>query len=341
MVEGRYLLSRVLVVVLVTSAAALYAAGGVENRSDRAEGVSVGVFVPGVVDGSPSYELLVAGTRAAVNEFPTARLAVIEAGFDQSTWPDGLMAMAASGSYDIIVSSNPSMPEIAAEVVAQVPEVRFVVLDGALAGVERLHTIVFDQDEQAYLSGYFAGLLTASDLPNSNTEFRVGLLAGQEYPVMNDVILPAFTRGARDANASVQVDFRVLGNWFDAARAQDLATDMIERGSDTILTIAGGGNQGVVSAARERGAYVLWYDDSGYEVAPGVVLGSTFVRLDAAARNAVTAAIDGELEYGIVRQLGVADGMVGFDTTHRAFRDNVPIALQTEMERVLATLATQ
>lgn len=341
MVEDRCFLFRALIFVLLISSAAVYAAGGVEDRSDRSESVSVGVFVPGVVDGSPSYELLVAGTRAAVDDAPIARLAVIEAGFDQSTWPDGLMAMAASGSYDIIVSSNPSMPEIAAEVIAQVPEVRFVILDGALAGVQRLHTIVFDQDQQAYLSGYFAGLLTASDLPNSNAEARVGLLAGQEYPVMNDIILPAFTRGARDANAAVQVDFRVLGNWFDAARAQDLATDMIERGSDTILTIAGGGNQGVVSAARERGAYVLWYDDSGYEVAPGVVLGSTFVRLDAAARDAVSAAIAGELEYGVARQLGVADGMVGFDTEHPAFRDNVPIALQNEMERVLASLATE
>ena len=157
---------------------------------------------------------------------------------------------------------------------------------------------------------------------------------------MNDTILPAYRLGFRTVAAGGEIDFRVLGNWFDAGKAQEIATDMIRRGSDVILTIAGGGNQGVVSAARESGAYVLWYDESGYDQAPGIVIGSSFVRQDEAAREATRDAIAGTLRYGQARVLGVADGAVSFDTETEAFRRNVPAAIREEMESLLERLAS-
>jgi simple sugar transport system substrate-binding protein len=243
--------------------------------------------------------------------------------------------MAAGGGYDLIVTSNPSMPEIVESVAESVEDVRFLVLDGYLEGHPRIHTVLFNQREQAFLSGYFAGLVTDDGLEYANPRPRVGLLAGQEYPIMNDVILPGYRLGAQSVVEGATVDFRVLGNWFDAGSAQEIAADMIGRGSDVILTIAGGGNQGVVASAREREAYVLWYDDSGYDQAPGVVVGSSFVRQDRATYNAALRAIRGELEWGRARVLGVADGMVSFDTEHPAFVEHVPESIRAEMNEVL------
>lgn len=291
----------------------------------------IGVFVPGVVDGSPTYEMMVDGVTRAATESRAVEVTVIEGGFNQGLWGESVMSMAASGDYDVIVTSNPSMPEIAAEVIAQVPDVSFVVLDGYLSATPRLHTVLFNQREQAYLSGYFAGLVTTAALPDSNDARRVGLLAGQEYPIMNDVILVAYQEGADAAAAGTTVDFRVLGNWFDAARAQEIVTDMISQGADAVLTIAGGGNQGAIAAARERGAYVLWYDDTGYDQAPGIVLGSSVVRQDQAAYEATRAAIDGTLAFGEARILGVADGAVGFDMSHPAFVEHVPADIAAAM----------
>lgn len=248
------------------------------------------------------------------------------------------MSMAVSGGYDLIVTSNPSMPEIVAAVADSVPEVRFVVLDGYLPGNPRIHTVLFNQREQAFLAGYFAGLVTRSTLPQANPELRAGLLAGQEYPIMNETILPGFRLGFRTIVSEGEVDFRVLGNWYDAGKAQEIATDMIGRGSDVILTIAGGGNQGVIAAARERGAYVLWYDDSGYDQAPGLVIGSSFVRQDDVAYEATRAAIEGTLRFGEARILGVADGAVSFDTDDPSFVRAVPESIRQEMVAILERL---
>ncbi|MFP4212062.1 MAG: BMP family ABC transporter substrate-binding protein [Alkalispirochaeta sp.] len=308
------------------------------GEASGSDSFDVGVFVPGVVDGSPTYEMMVNGVRQAVDETGAGSVAVVEGGFNQSTWEEGVMSMAASGSYDLIVTSNPSMPEIAVTVADAIPDVQFLVLDGYLSGNDRIHTILFNQQEQAFLCGYFAGLVTTSSMPGANSDERVGLLAGQEYPIMNEVIRPAYELGLDAVVSDGTVDFRVLGNWYDAGKAQEIVADMVAQGSDVVLTIAGGGNQGAVSAARERGIHIIWYDDSGYDQAPGVVVGSSFVRQDIAAYEATLQAIRGELDFGEAQVLGVADGAVGFDTEHPEFVDNVPEEIAREMEQVLQRL---
>ena len=335
--RARQIRSAVLVLLLIASVVATVAATGTPEASDSS-GYRIGVFVPGVVDGSPTYEMLVAGVQQATGEAGIAAPAIIEGGFNQASWEEGVTSMAASGDYDLIVTSNPSMPEIAANVAAVVPEVAFLVLDGYLPDNPRIHTVLFNQREQAFLSGYFAGLVTNEGMPEANAGAEVGLLAGQEYPIMNNVILPGYEEGLRETVPEGSVDFRVLGNWFDAGRAQEIVADMITQGSDVVLTIAGGGNQGAIAAARERDSYVLWYDDSGYDQAPGVVVGSSFVRQDRATYEATLAAINGELEFGQARVLGVADGAVSFDLDHPAFRANVPEQLRNRMADMLARM---
>lgn len=321
--------------LVCTVGATLWAAGGTETAAGT---YRIGVFVPGVVDGSPTYEMMVNGVRAAAEEEGNTEVSVVEGGFNQATWEEGVMSMAASGRYDVIVTSNPSMPEIALAVAEAIPDIRFIVLDGFLEGHPRIHTVLFNQREQAYLSGFFAGLVTTSSMPKARPERRIGLLAGQEYPIMNEVILTGFREGAQAVDPGITVDFRVLGNWFDAGKAQEIATDMIGRGSDVILTIAGGGNQGVVSAARERNAYALWYDDTGYDEGPGVVVGSSLVRQDHASYESARAAIRGRIEWGTAIILGVADDAVGFDTDHPEFLKAVPPELAAEMEALLERL---
>ncbi len=285
---------------------------------------SVAVFVPGVVEGSPTYEMLVEGVRRAVDESGNATVRIVEGGFNQAEWAGGITSLAATGSYDLIVSSNPSLPEIVNEVSQSFPEQHFLVLDGYWEGNPRLRTVMFNQREQAYLNGYFAGLVTTGGMPDSNDALRIGLLAGQEYPMMNQVIRPAFLEGAQAVNTDIELDFRVLGNWFDAGRAADLANSMLDRGVDVILSIAGGGNQGVIATARDRNAYVLWFDSSGFHHGPGVVIGSSLVKLDQAAYERTLEAIEGSLEFGVGEVLGVADGYVRFDDQDPNYIEYVP-----------------
>lgn len=326
----------VTIVLFAASSMPGFAAG--EAEESAADGYAIAVFVPGVVEGSPTYEMLVSGVERAVEESDAASVKVIEGGFNQATWQQGVTELAATGTYDLIVTSNPSMPEICDAVSRQFPDQRFLVLDGYLAGNPQIHTVLFNQREQAFLAGHFAGLVTQSEMEHANDAVRVGLLAGQEYPIMNQVILPGYELGLRSIAPEGSVDFRVLGNWYDAAKASEITNNMLSTGSDVILTIAGGAGQGVITATRENGGYALWYDSSGYDLAPGIVIGSSVVRLDEAAFQRTLAAIAGELEYGDADVLGVAEGYVDFDTEHRLYERHVPESIRAEQADLIGRM---
>jgi simple sugar transport system substrate-binding protein len=267
------------------------------------------------MSGSPIYEMLAQGVERAAAEF-SAEVAVIEGGVNQAEWESKLTALAAGGSYDLIVSSNPSLPALAQSVSARFPDQHFLLLDGAVQGNPRIYAMRYNQREQAYMAGHIAAL-TAADLaesggPGRAGEPRISLVAGQEYPVMNTIILPGYREGALAAAPGCTVDFRVVGNWFDAGKAAELAADMIRGGAGAILCIAGGANEGVLQAAAENGARVIWFDTNGYALRPGTVAGSSILRQDRAAYEKTRDYLEGRLPFGSSELVGVAEGYVDF-----------------------------
>lgn len=270
---------------------------------------SIAVFVPGVVDGSPTYEMMVAGVNQACTELAAkgrqVSSRVVEAGFNQAEWLQSLTALAAEGTNDLIVSSNPSLPDLAVKVLESFPATKFLILDARLDGNPGIKTVGFDQYQQGYLNGRLAALLADPAKPH-----RFGLLAGQEYPVMDQDIKAGYLDGARSIHADAALEFRVLGNWYDAAKAEELTLAMAEAGCQTVLAIAGGGNQGAVNAARKTGLAVTWFDSPGYSFGAGVVKGGTVVNQTGFCRQAVIQAVEGSLDYGQASLLGIADGAV-------------------------------
>lgn len=335
MIHRTYRVFLILICLVLAAIPSAFAGGEAEAAEER---FSIGVFIPGVVEGSPTYEMLVSGVERAVSESESAVIRIVEGGFNQATWQQGVTELAATGLYDLIVTSNPSMPEICDAVSQQFPDQRFLVLDGYLAGNPQIHTVLFNQREQAFLAGHFAALVTQSDMEHANGDVKVGLLAGQEYPIMNRVILPGYELGLRSVIPEGSVDFRVLGNWYDAAKASEITNNMLSTGSDVILTIAGGAGQGVITSARENGGYALWFDSAGYDLAPGIVIGSSIVRLDRAAFEKTLAAITGDLSFGDAVVFGVADGYVDFDTEHRLYERNVPESIRAAQAQLIGRM---
>jgi simple sugar transport system substrate-binding protein len=164
------------------------------------------------------------------------------------------------------------------------------------------------------MAGYLAALETEALNAGAAIKLvpKVGLIAAQEYPVMNNIILPGYLEGARAVNPAYAVDFRLVGNWYDAAKAEELAADMFRGGIKVILTIAGSGNDGVVQAASRAGAKVLWFDNNGYNVRAGTVVGCAVIWQDKAAYTQVKRWLEGTLPFGTAEIMGVAEGYVDF-----------------------------
>jgi len=282
-------------------------------------GASVAVFIPGVLAGSAIYEMLADGTKKAAEEFNASKrlavgvaVTVIEGGFNQAEWESQITTLAASRSYNLIVTSNPSMPVIVSSVSQKFPNQKFFLLDGELAGNPNVYTLRYNQREQAYMAGYIAALVSLENNQNGAGAKTIGLLAAQEYPAMNNIILPGYLEGARAVDPAFSVDFRVVGNWFDAVKAAELAAGMIRSGATVLLPIAGGAGNGAVQAAYEAGAKVIWFDTNGYAIRPGTIIGSAILRQDKAAYEKMTLYLKGELPFGKAEVAGTADSFVDF-----------------------------
>ena len=136
------------IVLLICVVCCIFGCSKTDSKNDKK---SLAVFVPGVVSGNPVYEMLVSGVEKACTEAgESAELTVIEAGTNQAEWAEKLTALASSGKYDGIISSNPSLPALVEPLTEQFPSVKWLLLDGYLEGNPNVATLRYNQREQGY-----------------------------------------------------------------------------------------------------------------------------------------------------------------------------------------------
>lgn len=299
--------------------------------------LSIAVFVPGIMADSPTYANLAKGVQAGIDEYNAgitdeskkAKVYIMEAGTNQAEWSTKLTALAADGSYGAIISSNPSIPELAQEIVKQFPEQKFVLLDGELDGNQNIACISYDQKEQTYLSGYISGLLSKSH--------KVAVVAAQEYPVMNNVLYPYYALGASDAVAGTTCDFRVVGNWYDGTKGAEITDALAQAGVDVIMPICGGAAQGVISSAKENGILLSFIDENSFAKAPGTVISSCSTEQALASKEATLAYLNGKTEWGKTKTVGIKEGYIKFIQDDPLYVYNVP----EEVRNTISSLVKQ
>ena len=310
------------------------------DREEKKEDVlNIAVFLPGVRVESPIYDTLATGVEKAVQSAKdngkNIELLVLEAGTNQGQWLEKLNNIASEGKYDIIISSNPSMPSIAKQVLEKFPNNKFLILDAYCDDEARITTFKYNQYEMSYVAGYIAALVSTSDMKNVNKEKKIGLIAGQEYPDMNNIIAPSFLAGARAIDEAMELDFRIVGNWYDASKGAELASSMYNDGVDVIMPICGGANQGVVTAAKENSFYLVWCDSNGYSKAEGLVVGSAMVEQELLAYEKTTDFINGSLIEGKASVLSMKEGYVKFITDDPLYLSTVPETIREKQEEML------
>lgn len=315
------------------------------NKEETKEDVlNIAVFLPGVRAESPIYDMLGSGVEKAVqsgkDNGKNIELLLLEAGTNQGQWVEKLSNIAAENKYDIIISSNPSMPSIAKQVLEKFPNNKFLLLDAYCDDEPRITTFKYNQYEQAYIAGYIAALVSTSNMKNANKEKKIGLIAGQEYPDMNNIILPSFLEGARAVDKEMEVDFRIVGNWYDASKGAELASSMHNDGVDVIMPVCGGANQGVISAAKENNFYLVWCDSNGYSKAEGLVVGSAMIEQEKLAYEKTTEFINGTLIEGKAEILGMKDGYIKFIADDPLYISNVPLEIREKQDEILDKIKT-
>jgi simple sugar transport system substrate-binding protein len=298
------------------------------GQTEQGKPLSVLVYITGVAAGSPTYEMLAEGAGEFAGEHGNVKVKIYEAGFNQAEWEEQLRSMTAGGEYDLVLGSNPALPEICASVGASFPAQKFIITDAAYNGNPQICTYLYNQYEQALFLGYLAGLVTTSAMPRANNAKRIGFIAAQEYPLLNRQMVPGFLDGARRVDPDIELDFRVIGNWYDANKAAELASGMINAGVDVFTSIAGGAAQGLIRTIKERGAYAVNFNTNDYSQAPGFIVGCGRMEQKKLVKEILADALAEKIVYGSSKTVGVKEGYIDFIFDDPGYRDHIPSEIQ-------------
>ncbi|HNY81770.1 MAG TPA: BMP family ABC transporter substrate-binding protein [Thermotogota bacterium] len=298
---------------------------------------SVALMVTGEIGGNPIYEMMVSGAESASAELGF-ELKTVEGGYNSAKWESNLIALAATGKYDLIVTFTEGMPKSVEKAADMFPRQKFALIDGIAAIKPNVYSLGFKDEEMCYLAGYFAGLITLSDLPGANPNLTVGLIGGDTYPAMTDRMKPAFTKGARAVHPDIDVLFSVVGSWSDPKKGKDLAQAQYAQGADIILTIAGGSGVGAIQEALRLNKYIIGVDSNTIPLAPGTILACALKRADLAMNDVMRRAFSSALPYGATERHGIAEGVIGFTFDDPTYLETIPEPIRKQMLEVFDAL---
>ncbi len=320
-----------------------------QTTTAQDEPLRITLVINGVLGDKSFFDSAQRGMDRLLDEGYNVEVKTVELGIDPAGWESGLAdAMADAENYDMLIVGTYQMGEFLGARVHLYPDKFFIMYDAAVPyedaeicvdGCTNVYTVQYLQNEGSFLAGVYAAAMTQSDLEGANEDAILGAVGGQDIPVINDFIV-GYKQGACLVNPDSEVLIQYAGGWNDPAKGKEIALAMYEQKADIVFQIAGGTGSGVFEAAQEQGKYAIGVDsdqasilmDTNPEQAARI-LTSMQKNVDNSLYRAVDLHIKGELPYGTIEFLGIAEGGVSL-SDNDIFEDNTPEEVLDLMEAV-------
>ncbi len=322
---------------------------GVPSTAAQDDPLRITLVINGTLGDQSFFDSAQRGMDRLIDEGYNVEINTIELGTDEAAWEPGLGdAMGDVDNYDMLITGTWQMAEFLAARSHLYPDKFFVMYDQGVPyedeafcveGCTNVYSVIYKQNEGSFLAGVYAGAMTTADIEGMNPEAVIGAVGGQDIGVINDFIV-GYEQGACLVNPDMRTLVQYAGGWFDAPKGKEIALAMYEQQADIVFQIAGQTGNGVFEAAEEQGRYAIGVDSDQaviiqdtYPDQAARILTSMLKNVDNSLYRAVDLHLKGELPYGTVEAIGIAEGGVGlarndiyYDSTPEAILDLVDAA---------------
>jgi basic membrane protein A len=249
---------------------------------------------------------------------------VLEIGDDPSGWEPALLDVS-EGDWDLIVGGTFSMSEVFGAVAEQYPDNSYVLFDASLPNddgrYDNIYMIEYKQNEGSYLGGMLAASLLASGAIPAEAGSALGFTGGMDIPVINDFLV-GYIAGAQAITPDIKVAVSYIGSFTDAAKGKEVGLAQFRDGVALSFVAASQAGLGQIQAAAEDGRFILGVDSDQEAVLresdaarADTVVSSVLKNVDVSLLRAYDLWIAGELPFGQVEKVGLAEGAVGLVET--------------------------
>ncbi len=223
---------------------------------------------------------------------------------NESQREQALRRMARSGS-DIVIAVGFAQAPALEVVAAEFPDTKFTLID-MVVDLPNVQSVVFKEHEGSFLVGMLAAMASESD--------AVGFVGGMDIPLIRKFAC-GYEQGVHYVDPDMEVYQNMTGTtpaaWNDPSRGGELARSQFDRGADVVYAAAGGTGTGVYQAAADSGNLAIGVDSNQNYLHPGTMLTSMLKRVDVAAYDAFSGAMNDTWQPGI-KVLGLAEDGVGW-----------------------------
>jgi len=215
--------------------------------------------------------------------------------------------------YDLILTISSNCDDALLEAAEEYPDQLFINLDTELDNMtDNIYVMSTRNNETSYLAGVVAAL-KAEEL-NGDT---IGFVGGMDIPGINEFLI-GYIDGAQYVNPDIKVSTSYVGSFTDTAAGKENGLLLFNSGVSVIYAAAGQSGLGVIDAAKEQGKYIIGVDsdqalaleESSPEMAE-VIITSAVKMISNMAVDAVSRAMNDDVNYGSREFFGLASGSVG------------------------------
>ena len=243
---------------------------------------------------------------------------------DDAAFEPALRTFAERG-YALVIAIGFAQVDAIRKVAPQFTNTHFAIIDGVVEA-PNVASLMFAEHEGAYLTGYYAALLSKTG--------KIGFIGGMDIALIRRFQI-AYEAGAKAANPKVQIEVNYVGvnssAWANPTRGKELALSQYGRGVDVIFHAAGASGLGVFDAAEEKQLYVIGCDSNQNALKPGRVATSMLKRVDTAVFNVIKAQVESQFKAG-TKNFGLKDN--GIDLAMDANNEKIAAPYRSKLEEV-------
>lgn len=271
----------------------------------------------------------------------------VEGGVDPTRWESALIDLAEGGEYDTIVTGTYTMVPLVEKIAPQFPDTRFIIFDGAVDYTKckcgNVYSILFRQNEGAYLAGALAARLTQTGIADIPANSALGTVGAMQIPVIDDFLV-GFEAGAKSVLPDVKLLKQYANSFSDPATGKEIAKAQFGQEVSIVFQVAGATGQGVIEAAAEAGRYAIGVDsdqalifETSRPATAKRIVTSVLKQVDNTVVRAVTLMKEGKLAFGTAESLGLKEGAIGL-ADNKFTQEIVPPAIWAEVQKTKAEI---
>ena len=168
----------------------------------------------------------------------------------------GMLLKAAQEGFNPIIAVGPEFKAALQKTAAGFPKTSFVLIDAVAQG-GNIQSIVFREQEGAYLMGYLAAMASKSG--------KIGFVGGKDT-VLTRLYACAFAQGASKRDQSISVNWLMAGDtdqaWQNPELGSELTRRLIKQGVDVVFHAADRTGLGVIKAAQKAHIKAIGIDSN-------------------------------------------------------------------------------